>query len=115
METYTLDAKDKALGRLATEIVSLLRGKNSPDFMPNKDSGNIIIVKNVSEAKFSGNKLANTTYFKHTGYLGSETFTPMQVIFDKDGGKELLRLAVYRMLPKNRMRDQQIKRLTFEK
>jgi large subunit ribosomal protein L13 len=115
METYTLDAKDKALGRLATEIVSILRGKNKPDFMPNKDSGNVVVVKNISEVKLTGNKLLNTTYFKHTGYLGSEKFIPMKTIFEKDGGKELLRLAVYRMLPKNKMRDQQIKRLKFEK
>ncbi|HOI60161.1 MAG TPA: 50S ribosomal protein L13 [Candidatus Pacearchaeota archaeon] len=115
METYTLDAKDKALGRLATEIVSLLRGKNKPDFMPNKDSGNVVIIKNISEVKLTGNKLLTTTYFKHTGYIGSEEFIPMKRVFEKDGGKELLRLAVYRMLPKNKMRDQQIKRLKFEK
>ncbi len=115
METYTLDAKDKALGRLATEIVSLLRGKNKPDYMPNKDSGNVVIIKNISEIKLTGNKLLTTTYFKHTGYIGSEEFIPMKRIFEKDGGKELLRLAVYRMLPKNKMRDQQIKRLKFEK
>ena len=47
METYNIDAKDKVLGRLATEIVLLLRGKNKPDFMPNKDSGNIVIVKKI--------------------------------------------------------------------
>ncbi|MDD4333919.1 MAG: 50S ribosomal protein L13 [Candidatus Pacebacteria bacterium] len=115
METYTLDAKDKVLGRLATEIVSLLRGKNNPDFMPNKDSGNVVIVKNMKEIKLTGNKLFTTKYFKHTGYIGSETFTPMKEIFDKDGGEELLRKAVYRMLPKNKMRDQQIIRLKFEK
>ena len=115
METYTLDAKDKALGRLATEIVSLLRGKNKPDYMPNKDSGNVVVIKNISEVKLTGNKLLTTTYFKHTGYIGSEEFIPMKRIFEKDGGKELLRLAVYRMLPKNKMRDQQIKRLKFEK
>jgi len=115
METYTLDAKDKALGRLATEVVSLLRGKNKPDFMPNKDSGNVVVIKNIKDVKLTGNKLLTKTYFKHTGYIGSEKLIPMKRVFDKDGGQELLRLAVYRMLPKNRMRDEQIKRLKFEK
>lgn len=114
METYTLDAKDKPLGRLATEIALLLRGKNKPDFMPNKDSGNVVIVKNIKDIKFTGNKLLTKTYFKHTGYIGSEKFIPMKKIYEKDQGKELLRRAVLGMLPKNKLRDKQIKRLKFE-
>ncbi|MFA7142095.1 MAG: 50S ribosomal protein L13 [Candidatus Paceibacterota bacterium] len=114
METYTLDAKDKPLGRLATEIALLLRGKNKPDFMPNKDSGNVVVVRNIKDIKFTGNKLLTKTYFKHTGYIGSEKFIPMKKIYEKDQGKELLRRAVLGMLPKNKLRDKQIKRLKFE-
>lgn len=111
METYNIDAKDKVLGRLATEIVLLLRGKNKPDFMPNKDSGNIVIVKNIKDIKITGDKLEKKTYFKHTGYIGSEKFIPMKE-FSKE---ELLRKAVLGMLPKNKLRKQQINRLKFEK
>lgn len=113
-ETYTIDAKDKVLGRLATEIVLLLRGKNKPDFMPNKDSENVVVIKNIKDIKITGNKLENKTYFTHSGYLGGDKHTPMKKIFDKDPG-ELLRKAVYGMLPKNKLRDRQINRLKFEK
>jgi len=113
-ETYTIDAKDKVLGRLATEIVLLLRGKNKPDFMPNKDSENVVVIKNIKDIKITGNKLENKTYFTHSGYLGGDKYTPMKKIFDKDPG-ELLKKAVYGMLPKNKLRDRQINRLKFEK
>lgn len=112
-ETYTIDAEDKVLGRLATEIAVILRGKNKPDFMPNKDSGNVVIIKNVDKIKITGNKLEKETYFSHSEYLGSDKNIPMKKVFKKNPG-EVLKRAVYGMLPKNKLRAQQIKRLRFE-
>lgn len=112
-ETYRIDAEGKVLGRLATEIATILRGKNKADFAPNKESGNIVVVLNADKIKVTGKKMEQKTYFKHTGYVGKDQHIPMERIFQKKPS-ELLRMAVLGMLPKNRLRDRQIKRLKFE-
>jgi len=112
-ETFVVDAKGKVLGRLATEIVAILRGKNSPDFMPNKDSDNYVVVKNIEKIVVTGNKMEDKKYFHHTGYLGGDKHIPMKTIFEKNPG-EILKKAVSGMLPKNRLRDKQLKRIKFE-
>lgn len=113
-ETYTIDAEGKVLGRLASEIAILLRGKEKPDFMPNKDSGAVVSIKNVKKIKITGNKLEKKEYFRHSGFLGGDKFIKMGKVFEKSP-EEVLKRAVYGMLPKNKLRDQQIKRLKFEK
>jgi large subunit ribosomal protein L13 len=112
-EIYTIDAEGKVLGRLATEIVGLLRGKNKPDFMPNKDSNNYVIIKNVEKIKVTGRKMEQKEYFHHTGYLGRDKHILMKTIFEKKPS-EILRKAVSGMLPKNRLRDKQLSRLKFD-
>ncbi|MFA5009511.1 MAG: 50S ribosomal protein L13 [Candidatus Paceibacterota bacterium] len=112
-EIYTIDAEGKVLGRLASEIVSILRGKNKPDFMPNKDSNNYVIVKNVDKIKITGNKMEQKEYFHNTGYLGKDKHILMKTIFEKKPA-DILRKAVSGMLTKNRLRDKQLKRLKFE-
>ncbi|MFA5087338.1 MAG: 50S ribosomal protein L13 [Candidatus Paceibacterota bacterium] len=112
-EIYTIDAEGKVLGRLATQIVGILRGKNKPDFMPNKDSNNYVVIKNADKIKVTGNKMDQKTYFHHTGYLGNDKHILMRAIFEKKPS-DLLRKAVSGMLPKNRLRDRQLKRLKFE-
>jgi large subunit ribosomal protein L13 len=112
-EIYKIDAEGKVLGRLATQIVGILRGKNKPDFMPNKDSNNYVIVKNIAKIKVTGKKMEQKTYFHHTGYLGNDKNIPMKVIFEKKPADILIK-AVSGMLPKNRLRDKQLKRLKFE-
>lgn len=112
-EIYTIDAEGKVLGRLATQIALILRGKNKPDFMPNKDSNNIVIVRNADKIKVTGKKMEQKTYFHHTGYLGRDQHIVMKRIFEKKPS-DILRKAVSGMLPKNRLRDQQLKRLKFE-
>lgn len=112
-EIYTIDAEGKVLGRLATQIVGILRGKNKPDFMPNKDSNNYVVVKNADKIKVTGRKMDQKTYFHHTGYLGRDQHILMRTIFEKKPS-DLLRKAVSGMLPKNRLRDKQLKRLKFE-
>ena len=112
-EIYKIDAEGKILGRLASQIVGLLRGKNKPDFMPNKDSNNYVIIKNADKIKVTGKKMEQKIYFHHTGYLGNDKHIPMKAIFAKKPS-DLLRKAVSGMLPKNRLRDKQLKRLKFE-
>jgi len=113
-ETQTIDASGRILGRLAAEIAVLLRGKNKPDFVPYKDMGDFIVVKNVGKIKFSGKKFEQNKYFTHSDYLGSTRQTPLKKIFLEDPG-EILRKAVYGMLPRNKLRAKMMKRLKTEK
>jgi large subunit ribosomal protein L13 len=108
--TYTIDATGKVLGRLATEIAILLRGKNKPDFRPNKDMGDSVIVKNIEKIRISGKKFEKKIYYRHSGYLGGLKETPLKKIWEKNPG-EVLRKAVFGMLPKNKLRAKQIRRL----
>ncbi|HHE76652.1 MAG TPA: 50S ribosomal protein L13 [Candidatus Parcubacteria bacterium] len=112
-KTYTIDADGKPLGRLAAEIAVILRGKNEPDFAPNKDEGCFVIVKNIKRIKLTGRKMDSKAYYRHSGYPGGLKRVPMKKVFEKDPG-EVLKKAVFGMLPKNRLRAKQIKRLRVE-
>lgn len=112
-EISTIDATDRVLGRLATEIAVLLRGKNKTDFAPHKDEGNIVIVKNADKIKITGKKMEQKEYFRHSLYLGGETKVPLKKVFELKPG-EVLKRAVLGMLPKNKLRAQMIKRLKFQ-
>lgn len=111
--THTIDAKNQVLGRLATEIAVLLRGKSKPDFAPNKDIGDFVVIKNIGKIKVTGKKYTDKKYYHHTGYLGNLKEKSYKELFERDPG-EVLKRAVYGMLPKNKLRDEQIKRLKFE-
>ena len=113
-ETHTIDATNKALGRLAVEIALLLRGKGNPDFVPYKDGADLVVVKNADKIKFTGKKIENKKYYRHTGYLGGIKETPLRKFFEIDPAI-VLRKAVFGMLPKNKLRSRQIKRLLIEK
>jgi len=113
-DTYTIDAAGKILGRLATKIAILLRGKHRPDFVPNQDVGDFVVVKNVDKIKFTGKKMEQKKYYRHSGYIGSLKEIPLKKIFERDPGK-VLKMAVFGMLPKNKLRSKQIKRLKIEK
>ena len=113
-ETYTINAENKVLGRLAVEIVELLRGKNKPDFAPYKDEGGVVMIENINQLKVTGRKLKNKIYYHHSGYPGGLKEQTMQEIIDKKGMSEVLKRAVYGMLPKNKLRDKMIKRLKFK-
>jgi large subunit ribosomal protein L13 len=112
-QTHIIDAKNRILGRLATEIANLLRGKHKPDFLPNKDMGDFVIVKNVEKLKISGKKMEKKIYYRHSGYLGGLKEIPLKRIWQKDPAK-VLKMAVFRMLPKNKLRKKWIKRLKFQ-
>jgi len=113
-KVITVDAENKSLGRLAVEVAVLLRGKNKPDFVPYKDMGDTVLVKNIDKMKFTGNKLENKNYFRFTGYLGNLKHATLKEFLIKRGPKEVLRTAVMGMLTKNTLRPRQIKRLRFE-
>ena len=107
----TIDAENKSLGRLAVEVAVSLRGKNKANFVPYKDVGDTVIVKNIDKMKYTGNKLENKNYFRFTGYLGNLKQATLKEFLIKKGPKEVLRKAVMGMLTKNTLRPKQIKRL----
>ena len=112
-ETYTIDATNQSIGRMATKIAILLRGKQRADFAAHVDSQDFVVVKNIKKARISGQKAATKTYKHHTGYLGGLKTERLSDVFARDPAT-VLRRAVWGMLPKNRLRSLQIKRLKFE-
>jgi len=114
MKEYTIDAKGKILGRLAAEAVVLLRGKNSPSFLPRLTPDNIVKVVNTDLMKVTGKKMEQKTYYHHTGYPGGLKEESLADLFARDS-REALRRALYGMLPKNRTRNKTIKNLKLYK
>ncbi len=113
-EKIELDATGQAVGRLATKIAMILRGKTKPDFAPHIDSGDFVTVSNAGQVKFTGRKLVQKDYHHHTMHPGGFSTTSMKKVFDKDPG-EVLRKAVNGMLPKNKLRPGMMKRLIIKK
>ena len=101
-ETNTIDATGKVLGRLASEIVILLRGKHKADFVPNKDIGDFVVVTNIEKIKITGKKMDQKKYYHHSSYMGGLKTKPLNVLF-KEKPSEILRKAVWGMLPKNKL------------
>ena len=112
-KTFTIDAEGKVLGRLATEVAAILRGKNRADFQPYLDMPNFVIVKNAAKIKLTGKKMEAKKYYHHTGFPGGLKAIPIEKVMAKDY-RLVLRKAVMGMLPKNKLRAKQIKRLTIE-
>ncbi len=108
-----IDAEGQAPGRIATQIAMALRGKNRPDFAPHIDSGDYVTVINASKVKFTGRKLVQKDYHKHSMHPGGLKRTPMKKVFDANPGSVIER-AVYGMLPKNKLRDLMMMRLTIK-
>ncbi|MFN3301475.1 MAG: 50S ribosomal protein L13 [Patescibacteria group bacterium] len=107
---HTIDATNKSLGRLATEIVRILTGKHKPDYVPYKDTGEKVVVKNIEQVKFTGKKLEEKKYYHYSGYPGGLKTRRLKDLFNKNP-KEVLRRVVYHMLPKNKLRKLRIKKL----
>ena len=101
-EWYLVDATDKILGRLATQIANALRGKNKPIFTPHVDTGDFVIVTNAEKIKLTGKKLENKRYYRHSGYPGGFRVRTAQEVLKKKP-EDLIMLAVKGMLPKNRL------------
>ena len=95
---YEIDAKNAVVGRLATIISKIIRGKNKTTYTPHMDHGDFVVVKNIEKAKFTGKKFQDKKYYKHTGYPGGIKVTTPEKLSQKKPG-ETLKLAVKRMLP----------------
>ncbi len=95
---YEIDATNAVVGRLATIISKIIRGKNKPSFTPHMDHGDFVVVKNIEHIKFTGKKFQNKKYFRHTGHPGGIKETSPEKLQKKKPG-EVLKLAVKRMLP----------------
>jgi large subunit ribosomal protein L13 len=99
---YLVDAQDQVVGRLASKVAYILRGKNKTSFSPNTDCGDNIIIINADKVRFTGNKTEDKEYIRYTGYPGGQRFaTPKELLKRKP--TEILRLAIHGMLPKNRL------------
>lgn len=107
---YVIDATGKSLGRVATEVATLLRGKHKPTFTPNQDVGDYVIVLNCKDAVLTGHKLDQKMYRHHSGFIGGMKETPARVMMDKNPEKAMF-LAVKGMLPHTRLGRQMIKKL----
>jgi len=107
---YVVDAKDAVLGRMAVKIADYLRGKNKPIFTPNVDTGDYVIVINADKVRVTGNKLEDKKYYHHTGYIGH---IKEETLRDKmaDAPDEVIKHAVWGMLPKNRLGKAMLKKL----
>ncbi|MEK7167633.1 MAG: 50S ribosomal protein L13 [Patescibacteria group bacterium] len=112
-EIHKIDATDRILGRLATQIAMLLRGKNKASFVPHLDEGDIVHVSNADKIKFSGKKLEQKEYIWHSNHPGGLKRRKVKDVF-KSSPKIVLQRAVFGMLPKNKLRDQMIKRLIIK-
>ena len=107
---YEIDATDAVVGRLATVISKIIRGKNKATFTPHTDDGDFVVVKNIEQIKFTGKKFQNKKYFKHTGHPGGiKEITPQKLSEKKPG--EILKLAVKRMLPTGVLGKEQLSKL----
>jgi len=97
---YVVDAGDKILGRLASRIAYVLRGKNKPYFSPHQDTGDFVIVVNAEKIKVTGNKMRDKVYHSHSGYPGGQKTINLSSMLQKHP-ERVVELAVKRMLPKN--------------
>jgi large subunit ribosomal protein L13 len=101
-EWFVVDAKDEVLGRLASKVAIVLRGKHKPGFTPNVDCGDNVIVINAEKVKLTGNKMSDKQYVRHTGYPGGQRIESPEDLLDKKP-EAVVEKAVRGMLPKNRL------------
>ena len=107
---YEIDATNAVVGRLATVISKIIRGKNKTTFTPHMDDGDFVVVKNIEHLKFTGKKFQNKTYYRHTGHPGGIKETTPENLAKKKPG-EILKLAVKRMLPTGVLGREQLSKL----
>jgi large subunit ribosomal protein L13 len=107
---HLIDAEGKTLGRLATQIADTLRGKRKPEYTPNCDTGDFVVVVNAAKIRVTGNKLNDKLYYRHSGYPGGLRVRTLAEMLDRRP-EEVIRKAVKGMLPRNRLARQQITKL----
>ncbi len=99
---WVVDAEGKPLGRLASEVARILRGKHKPIYTPHLDTGDHVIVINSSKVRLTGRKAEQKTYFRHSGYMGGDKHVPFKTMLDRFP-ERVIESAVRGMLPKNRL------------
>jgi len=107
---HVIDATDVVLGRLAVQTANLLRGKHKPMFAPHVDTGDFVIIVNAEKVALSGTKKTTKMAYRHSGYPGGLSATPIGVLLEKDA-RRAIENAVWGMLPKNRLGRQMLKKL----
>ena len=107
---FEIDAKNAVVGRLATIIAKIIRGKNKTNYTPHMDHGDFVVVKNIEQIKFTGKKFKNKKYYRHTGYPGGIKETTPEILSKKKPA-ESLKLAVKRMLPGGPLAKKQLTKL----
>lgn len=107
---YVVDATDKILGRLASEVAQVLRGKRKPEYAPHADVGDHVIVINAEKVRITGNKAENKVYYRHTGYSGGLRTTPYSRMLERHPDR-IIRKAIRGMLPHTKLGRQQLKKL----
>jgi large subunit ribosomal protein L13 len=105
---FLIDADGMVLGRLASEVAKIIRGKHKPIFTPHMDTGDHVIVINASKVRVTGRKAEQKQYFRHTGYMGHERFTPYAMMIDKHP-ERVVEKAVFGMLPKSSLGRQKLR------
>jgi len=108
---YIIDAENAAVGRLASYISKLLRGKNKPSYNPHIDNGDFVVVTNIDKIKFTGKKFKDKKYYKHTGHPGGIKEISPIALMEKNKTHEILKLAVKRMLPGGPLAKKQLTKL----
>lgn len=107
---YVVDASDQNLGRLASDIARVLRGKHKPTFTPNSDVGDFVVVVNAEKVAYTGKKASDKTYYRHSGYPGGLRQFSLQTLLEKHP-ERVLETAVRGMLPHNRLGDDVYRKL----
>ena len=107
---YLVDVDSKVLGRVATQIANVLRGKNKPTFTPSVDTGDFVVVVNAAKIALTGKKMSDKTYYSHSGYVGGLKEITAGKLIDKKP-EDLLKKAVKGMLPKNKLARHMLKKL----
>ncbi|MDX2193072.1 MAG: 50S ribosomal protein L13 [Gemmatimonadales bacterium] len=105
---HVVDAEGVSLGRLASVVAQLIRGKHKPSFTPHMDTGDFVIVINASKVRLTGAKMDQKEYFRHTGYMGHEKYTPVKELLAKYPDR-VIEKAVFGMLPKNSLAKQKLR------
>jgi large subunit ribosomal protein L13 len=105
---YVVDAADVPLGRLASAVAQLIRGKHKPSFTPHMDGGDFVVVINAARVRLTGRKLDQKRYFRHTGYMGHERYTPARDLLATHP-ERVIEKAVFGMLPKNSLARQKLR------
>ena len=108
---YVIDASDQVLGRLATRVATVLRGKHRPTYTPHVDTGDFVIVVNAEKVKLTGRKLDQKVYYRHTGYTGHLRSTTAGKLLAGPHADRVVRHAVRGMLPKNSLGRQMFRKL----